>query len=191
MSNMPFVNKLNSPARQYFDFIFDKTKPKYSIKLIALISVHIIFNLFLTYSIFMNRSETNLVKNLIYLNFTYALIVDLFSLFTITLVVLTIFLMSKNKDFLFASIKRQEYFKYSPINLLFNYLNFFTTFVYLAALATTNYLFVFLIYFIAETTLYICAKIWRYLLTYQLNLLTDEDVNRLVMRDVKEPVNEL
>lgn len=185
MSNMPFVSKLKPDALKYFNFILNKNKPKKS-SLILLWSICIVaMNSFLSYSIFNNQTETNLVKNLIYFNFYYSLfmffVISIASLIT----VFGILLISKNKEKLLIWTKNVSIYKDSFIFNCLKYVNLLVGFVYLAFLATTNHTYIFLFACFFQIFCFISLLIFKQLITYQLNLLTTEDVDKFIASDVE------
>ena len=186
MANMPFVDKLNPDGREYFDFVFNKNKPKYSKWMFFLAVFNIVINSFLIYAIANHQTETNLIKSLIYLNFSYGCLSAILMLLILALGVIGIIATSYDKEQFLAIMKKESFYDDSFIFTCFRFLSITTNIVFLIALATTDHIYLFLFSCFLELLSFICMMIWKTAVTYQFNLLTTEDVNRLVMHETKE-----
>lgn len=190
MANMPFVDKLNPDGREYFDFVFNKNKPKQSKWMFLLAVFNIAINSFLIYAIANHQTETNLIKSLIYLNFSYGCLSVILMILMLTLGVIGVIATSYDKEQFLAIMKKESFYDDSFVFTCFRFLSITTTIVFLIALATTNHIYIFLFSCFLELIGFLCLIVWKTAVTYQFNLLTTEDVNKLVMHDIKEETKE-
>lgn len=186
MANMPFVDRLEPDGREYFDFVFNKNKPKQSKLMFLYMAANIAINYFLIYFIANHQTETNLFKSLIYLNFSFGCLMTMVVSFLLTLVLLGMITVSHDKKKLLVMIKKTSYYKDSFIWNCFRFSSLISGIVFLITLATTNHIYIFLFSCLLELISILSLVIWKTAITLQLNSLTTEDVNKLVMHDVKE-----